>query len=518
LGIGAATAMVDVMGSSDDEADEATPQDQEEETGEENAPDLLTETPTAPDTPDDSEDDEDDNEDEDTPDDSVMGTEEDDSLVARGAENIFADDGDDTLIGRGTGALYGEEGDDAFKIGGSVQGFGGAGEDYMHISDAAHGYGGDGDDTFFLKASQSAEGDAAQADGGDGDDTFLMRPLSGFPEDTLAHILSGGAGADVYALDIDDATDIRDGSDDETPRVVARITDFDTTEDMLLVDLGVSADMPDLEDIPTPTVETTEDPDGAFTDVHISWQNPLNPDNVETRTVRLDGVRDFSAEDVKVTSIYDLAGHDFEAQSGSHNLFALEHVEGSGQDDTLTLDDSALTALKEGDDSLTLTGGSHVAHGGDGNDTITVSDPSEGAVHLFGGEGDDVITADLVQNSDTALFGGDGDDTITFGMGHYVDGNAGEDTLVLNVHADAVDQGPAVLRTLTGNHLTINIPSDLEGDISVINHTYGNGFEVAYSEVLVGDVPVLKLLEEDFENGVGIAENDPRLTINQVAV
>lgn len=524
LGIGAATAMVDVMGSSDDESDDKLPRDKDDdENNEDNAPDMLDETAPEAQTPQSPDADEDEapvTPPENTiPENTLMGTDAAESLVARGVENIFADDGDDTLIGRGTGALHGEDGNDAFKIGGSVQGFGGDGDDYMHISDAAHGYGGDGDDTFFLKASQSAEGDAAQADGGDGDDTFLMRPLSGFPEDTLAHILTGGAGADVYALDIDDVTDIRDGGDEDSPPIVAKITDFDTTEDLLLVDLGISADIPDLEDVPTPTVSTTTDPDGAFTDVNISWQNPLNPDNVETRTIRLEGVSDFSADDVKVTSIYDMAGADFKeaaGEAGGHRLFALEHTEGSAQDDTLILDESALTALKDGNDSLTLTGGTHVAHGGDGDDTITVSDPGDGAMHLFGGEGDDVITADLVKNTDTALFGGEGDDTITFGMGHYVDGNAGEDTLVLNVHEDALDQGPAVLRTLTGNHLTINIPADLEGEISVINHTYGNGFEVAYSEILVGDVPVLKLLEEDFENGVGIAEDDPRLTINQI--
>ncbi|MEC8195580.1 MAG: hypothetical protein VX228_04480, partial [Pseudomonadota bacterium] len=86
-------------------------------------------------------------------------------------------------------------------------------------------------------------------------------------------------------------------------------------------------------------------------------------------------------------------------------------------------------------------------------------------------------------------------------------------TLVLNLHEDAMDQGPAVLKQLTGNHLTINIPEGLEGEVDVINHTYSNGFEVAYSEIFVGDVCILKILEEDFATGVGIAEEDPRLEI-----
>ncbi|MBO9397796.1 hypothetical protein J7400_14000 [Shimia sp. R9_2] len=510
LGIGAATAVVDVMGSSNDDQDGTTPPEKGDQPDEDTSSNLIEETPnssgdtpTEPDTA--------------APafEDAIMGTDDGDSLIARGSDNIMAGDGEDTLISWGSGEIHGEDGNDALKIGGSVQGFGGDGEDYMHISQAAHGYGGDGDDTFFLKASQSAEGDAAHADGGDGDDTFLMRPLSGFPEDTLAHVLTGGAGADVYALDVDAATAIRDGEDSKE-LIVARITDFDTEEDMLLVDIGASANMPDLAQIPTPEITTTTDPDGAFTDVHISWQNPLNPDNVETRTVRLEGVTDFSAEDVELTSVFDPDSGYFKDETNgasAHRMFALNHLAGTASDDTLTAEENSLIALKEGNDTLTLVGGSHLAHGGEGDDTITVTEASDGPVHLFGGEGDDVITADLVKNNDTALFGGDGDDHITFGLGHYVDGNAGEDTLVLNVMPDAFDQGPAVLRTLTGNHLTINIPPELQGEVDIVNHTYGNGFEVAYSEIYVGDVAVLKLLEEDFESGVGIADDDPRITI-----
>ena len=118
-----------------------------------------------------------------------------------------------------------------------------------------------------------------------------------------------------------------------------------------------------------------------------------------------------------------------------------------------------------------------------------------------------------MKNNDPALIGGEGDDTITFGMGHYVEGGEGNDTLVLNLHENAMEQGPAVLKQLTGNHLTINIPADMEGDVDVVNHTYSNGFEVAYSEIFVGNVCVLKIMEEDFDTGVGLAEEDPRLEI-----
>lgn len=497
LGIGAATAVVDVMGNNNDDAPD--PADENETKPEPTPPTTMPiDVPGDP---------------------APGGSPEGEAHHARGDETIRAGDGNDTLTGSGNAEVRGEGGNDAFRISGKVEGFGGDGEDYMHISEAARGFGGDGDDTFVLKASQDADGEGARADGGEGDDTFIMKPLSGLPEDTVPHVLTGGAGADVYALDIDAATSIRDGEDDGAP-IVARITDFDPKEDMLLIDIGASANMPDLAEIPTPKITTTTDPDGAFTDVRISWQNPLNPDNIETRTVRLEGVTEFSADDVKLTSVFDpdSTHHDDRTDgAAAHKLFALKHLSATDSDDVLTVEENARIALQDGDDTLTLKGGSHLVDGGDGNDTITVSEESTGPVHLFGGEGDDVITADLVKNTDTAIFGGEGDDTITFGMGHYVDGNEGEDTFVLNVHADAVDQGPAVLRTLTGNHLTINIPPELEGEVRIVNHTYGNGGEVSYSEVFVGDVPVLKLLEEDIENGVGIAENDPRLTINRIA-
>ncbi len=447
------------------------------------------------------------------------GSDENDTIHARGEENIDAGAGDDTLKSFGDGMILGGFGADVFDLGGTAQGHGGAGEDYMHISDAASGFGGDGDDTFFLKQNNSADDGAATANGGDGDDTFVMRPLSGLPEETVSHVLTGGEGADVYAFDIDGATAIRPG-DDADNQIIATITDFDSDEDMLLLDLGAKPSFDDVDELPVPEVSTTEDPDGAFVDVHFQWTNPLNPDNVEIRTVRLEGVENFDSSDVQLTSIFDPDSQHNESDTGNaaaHRLFALTPTEGTDDHDDLTLSEDSATVLKDGNDTVDITDGTHLIYGGEGADSIEVTQEGDGAAQLFGGEGDDVLTADLLLNNDTALIGGEGDDIITFGMGHYVEGGDGDDTLVLNIHENAVDQGPAVLKQLTGNHLTINIPADMEGEVDVVNHTYSNGFEVAYSEVLVGDVCVLKVLEEDFATGVGIAELDPRLSILRAA-
>ncbi|WP_412550989.1 hypothetical protein [Shimia sp. MIT910701] len=450
---------------------------------------------------------------------NLFGTENGDTLYAHGEENIDAGAGDDTLKSFGDGMILGGEGNDVFTLGGEAEGFGGDGEDYMYISDAASGFGGDGDDTFFLKHNNSADDGAATADGGDGDDTFIMKPLSGLPEETVSHILTGGEGADVYAFDIDGATAIRDG-DEEDNQIIATITDFDPDEDMLLLDIGAKPSFDDVDELPTPEVTTTEDPDGGYVDVHFSWTNPLNEDNVETRTVRLEGLTEFDTSDVQLTSMFDPDSQHNETDTGdadAHRVFGLTPTEGTDDADDLTLSENSATVLKDGDDSVEITDGSHLIYGGEGNDSIEVTEANDGVTQLFGGEGDDVLTADLVQNNDTALIGGEGDDTITFGMGHYVEGGEGNDTLVLNLHENAMEQGPAVLKQLTGNHLTINIPADMEGDVDVVNHTYSNGFEVAYSEIFVGNVCVLKIMEEDFDTGVGIAEEDPRLEILRAA-
>ena len=438
---------------------------------------------------------------------TLQGTDEGDSLLARGAENIDAGAGDDTLTSHGSGTLLAGEGNDTLELSGTAQGWGGTGQDYMHVSDAAAAYGGEGDDTFFMEAADADAPGPATADGGEGADTFLIKPLTGLPEDTVAHVLTGGAGADVYALDIDSAVAVRAGDEDDA-QIVAHITDFDPNEDLLLVDLGATGGFDDVQDLPMPDITTTEDPDGAYTDVHFKWTNPENPDNSEIRTMRLEGVTGFSAGEVQITSVLNTPD-----TALTQPLEALTPTEGSDTDDALTLDASAATTLKDGDDALTMTSGSHLAYGGEGNDTLSVASSDVGAAHLFGGEGDDVITADLSDSADTALFGGAGEDSITFGMGQYVDAGTGSDDLVLNVHPGSAANGPAILEELSGNHLTINVPADMDGDLRIVNHTYSNGFEVAYSEVFVGDLSILKVLEEDFTNGIGISDLDPRLTI-----
>ena len=118
--------------------------------------------------------------------------------------------------------------------------------------------------------------------------------------------------------------------------------------------------------------------------------------------------------------------------------------------------DSAIWGLA-GADGISLDGdGNHIAHGGDGGDTIDVEAGSTGALNIFGEAGDDTVTnaggtgalniygglgADTIDGSDNNdhIYGNvvapsgtvaDGADSITAGDGSdYVNGNAGADTI-----------------------------------------------------------------------------------------
>ena len=133
----------------------------------------------------------------------------------------------------------------------------------------------------------------------------------------------------------------------------------------------------------------------------------------------------------------------------------------SGADGALATasdDDSAVWGLA-GADGISLDGdGNHIAHGGDGGDTIDVEAGSTGVLNIFGEGGNDTVTnaagatggalniygglgADTLAGSDTNdhIYGNvaapsgtvaDSADSITAGDGNdYVNGNAGADTI-----------------------------------------------------------------------------------------
>ncbi len=183
--------------------------------------------------------------------------------------------------------MSGDEGNDTLVAnGGQMTLEGGLGDDQLFLRATTFGFGGEGNDV--LRTSQGGT-----ADGGLGDDTLAYRASGqiGESENDGQPTLTGGDGADTFELFL------RDVDQGET-YALARITDFDTTEDVLLIDTSRTGDVFDAR--PFDTVEDIEivlSDDGTFTEVRVHTnQGPSFGTSVTT--IRLDGVTDLSASDI----------------------------------------------------------------------------------------------------------------------------------------------------------------------------------------------------------------------------
>lgn len=138
-----------------------------------------------------------------------------------GGHGVFGGAGDDRIIGlSGTASTFkGGEGDDTIIGGGSHTVFGDGGDDLLQVGSAG--------------AEQGA-----RAEGGDGDDRIVAAVVLGRPGFNLTPSAIGGAGNDVFELEIKGATDPATASpDDRLTYEGLRIEDFNATRDKLVVDL-----------------------------------------------------------------------------------------------------------------------------------------------------------------------------------------------------------------------------------------------------------------------------------------
>lgn len=291
-----------------------------------------------------------------------------------GNDTITGLDGGTDLIDGGAGddVIYGRRGSDAL--------FGGAGDDQLYAlrgNDTLSG--GAGNDSLYSGR------DASVLDGGSGDDLLQADMFLG-----AAHVLTGGAGADTFALVNSAAAALS----------AVVITDFSPGEDILALPSGESLSVSSGAGDITLTLGSGDTVTLNGITVH-DWL-------VANGTI-FDGVTQGGAG---VDRIFARAGDDVIAGGAGDDVI------GGGAGDDVILGG-------EGNDSLNGNRGNDTLDGGAGNDTLH---GNAGHNLLLGGEGDDYITSG---NQGSVLDGGAGDDHLLMRMlsggDHQVTGGTGAD-------------------------------------------------------------------------------------------
>ena len=354
--------------------------------------------------------------------DSLIGTEGDDSIDAgTGDDTVDALGGDDAVLG-GTG-------DDVVTAGlGDDKVDGGSGDDVLDGDDGDDALdGGSGDDSLVGGAG------ADEIDGGSGDDSLV----GGADDD----ILDGGTGRDVAFYLGESGQYLVNGeavgAGETSLDAPSIITGPDGTDDVRNVEFAVFDD--GFLDFKT----------GAFTFDAASVFGPFNGADFAVRT--FDFISRFvitgtDGDDVLIGTdgndiIEALAGDDVVLAGAGNDTVrggdGDDSVEGGDGEDVLdggTGDDTVLG----GADNDTLTGaqGDDILDGGDGDDEV---EGGSGDDTLLGGNGNDVLSAD---DGDDVAEGGDGTDTVGGGDGDdQLSGGPGDDTLDGGPGRDALDGG-----------------------------------------------------------------------------
>ncbi len=231
------------------------------------------------------------------------------------AGNSSVDGGaaNDTIEAFGIGdvVITGGEGDDVLSVQGTLESVsGGAGNDTITGDSADYGGGtpldgGAGDDLIVLTNSPAYQ-IGATADGGSGDDTIRTGTILTGNADF--NFLTGGEGADRFELVFFDDAPTAGFSSDGTPvsvgdrdaGIVTTITDFDRSQDILIIEEGVDGLASGNANVIT-GFDLVEAEDGSFTDVIFSATTVGNPD-VLTGTIRLENVIGLIADDIALIS------------------------------------------------------------------------------------------------------------------------------------------------------------------------------------------------------------------------
>ena len=455
--------------------------------------------------------------------DSIVGTVGNDSLSGDGGnDSLYGLDGNDTLLGgEGNDLLEGHAGADTL--------YGGAGNDTIRGADGNDSIrgdggsdnidGGPGNDYVLMRGGTTAVGGA-------GDDTLSLAPFA-----TMRSIATGGAGADLFQLQIP-VTIPENPSNDAASTVGAtlRITDFNAAEgDRLeahLTSLGYN-------DIPVvwrgtagatfranvgQSVANAGQASGAI-DVWNYYDANLGR-TVLFVDIDRNGVVD--ATDLRIefdgalalnTSIF--VNESFAAQIGTAGADADTAIPlGSGDDEGLGLD---------GNDTLDAGAGNDTLYGGGGNDRLL---GGIGGDSLMGDGGADVVLGGA--GADT-IYGGSGSDTLQGGADNdvYVVDDA-HDTII-ELAGDGIDRVdtnlPSYVLAANVENLWLYGPGAANGYGNALDNTFflesgnnlingGTGTDtVSYSLAQAGVSLDLSLVTAQATGGSG---NDTLLNIENL--
>lgn len=188
--------------------------------------------------------------------DSLIGTNGDDTLAAGQDEDLAPEEvlllgGDDVAtvdVQIGAGVSGGEGNDHLTSTSVGNQLDGGEGNDTLHGIDANNLFGGAGNDSITFESGVESIDQTAQISGGEGDDTISLSVDVGIDApDRGGAIISGGDGSDSFEvmMHLENSTVDVDGSGGPLTTGIARITDFDPSEDSLLIQLESDQDAQD---------------------------------------------------------------------------------------------------------------------------------------------------------------------------------------------------------------------------------------------------------------------------------
>lgn len=361
-----------------------------------------------------------------------------------GNQTIHSGAGDDVIFTyKGADVVHAGDGDDQVNSSGSDVVYGGNGNDDLISKKGSTLYGGAGDDVL----------------------TALFGTNTTYAPETgtnTAHDLTGGAGADIFALF---------GPTDKSSDVVIR--DFSLAENDQLIVLGELFTLADLPD----RVRVTETQGYVRLEVFYTAAQAADENATTQLEIYLDGISAITPDQiVQGTNTSDIMKFGYTDDFGDAIGDTNDEIHGfDGNDDIDGAKGNDVILGGDGDDSINGNTGNDTLNGDAGNDTLYGSNGNDS---IAGGIGDDKIYG---QKGTNILKGEDGNDTINSGRhSTRVEGGNGDDMIQADIRAKGNHtlNGGAGADTfdfvgLRANSVTASIVEDFEVgfDIAMVNGT-----------------------------------------------